>query len=142
MRWQRKVHKAFIDTSVILRILLADDDLKRKAAEKLLKDSKNKGLLLYLLPVVVMEIVFVLDKVYLLERRHIRDMVIALLNTPELTVEMETVFRKAIDAYAEKNIKFADAVMAFWGIERGLTTVFTYDEKDFRRIADLEVRKP
>ena len=136
------MHKAFVDTSVILRILLADDDLKRKAAAKLLKDAKGKGLSLYLLPIAVMEVVFVLDKVYMLERRNIQEMVIALLNTPELNVEMETVFRKAIDAYAEKNIKFADAVMAFWGIERGLTTIFTYDEKDFKRIAELEVKKP
>ena len=136
------MHKAFVDTSVILRILLADDDLKRKASEKLLKDAKSKGLSLYLLPIAVMEVVFVLDKVYILERRNIQEMVIALLNTPELNVEMETVFRKAIDAYAEKNIKFADAVMAFWGIERGLTTIFTYDEKDFKRIAELEVKKP
>ncbi len=136
------MHKAFVDTSVILRILLADDDLKRKAAEKLLKEAKGKGVSLHLLPVAVMEVVFVLDKVYKLGRKNIQEMVVALLNTPELSVEMETVFRRAIGAYAEKNIKFADAVMAFWGMERGLTTNFTYDEKDFKRIAGLEVRKP
>jgi predicted nucleic-acid-binding protein len=89
-----------------------------------------------------MEIVFVLDKVYKLSRKDIQDLVTALLNTPELSVEMADVFRKAVQAYAEKNIKFADAVMAFWGLERGLTTIFTYDEKDFRRIHELEVRKP
>jgi len=136
------VLKAFVDTSVILRILLADDDLKRKAAEKLLKEAKGKGVLLYLLPVAVMEIVFVLDKVYKLGRKDIQDLITALLNTPELNVEMADVFRKAVQAYAEKNIKFADAVMAFWGIEKGLTAVFTYDEKDFKRIHELEVRKP
>jgi len=136
------VHKAVVDTSVILRILLADDDLKRKAAEKLLKEAKGKGVSLHLLPVAVMEVVFVLDKVYKLGRKNIQEMVIALLNTPELSVEMESVFRRAIEAYAEKNIKFADAVMAFWGMERGLTTIFTYDEKDFKRIDKLEVRKP
>jgi len=136
------VLKAFVDTSVILRILLADDDLKRRAAEKLLKEAKGKGVLLYLLPIAVMEVVFVLDKVYKLRREDIHEMVTALLNTPELIVEMENVFRKAVEAYAEKNIKFADAVMAFWGLERGLTTIFTYDEKDFKRLNELEVRKP
>lgn len=136
------MHKAFIDTSVILRILLADDDLKRKAAEKLLREARSKGVSLYLVPIAVLEVVFVLDKVYKLDRKNIREMVTALLNTPELIIEMETVFRKAIDAYVEKNIKFADAVMAFWGLERGLTTIFTYDEKDFKRIEELEVKKP
>jgi predicted nucleic-acid-binding protein len=136
------VYKAIVDTSVILRILLADDDLKRKAAEKLLKESKGKGVSLYLLPVAVMEVVFVLDKVYKLGRKTVQEMVIALLNTPELSIEMEDVFRKAIEAYAERNIKFADAVMAFWGLERGLTAIFTYDEKDFKRVHGLEVKKP
>ena len=136
------MHKAFIDTSVILRILVNDDDLKRRASEKLVKEAKNKGIALYLLPVAVMEIVFVLEKVYKLKRDKIQQLVTALLNTPELSIEMEDIFRKAIDAYAEKNIKFADALMAFWGMDRGLTTIFTYDEKDFKRLPGLEVRKP
>ena len=142
MRWRRKVHKAFVDTSVILRILLNDDELKRKASEKLLRGAKDKGISLYLLPVAVMEIVFVLEKVYKLKRDNIRQLVTALLNTPELSIEMEDVFRKAISAYAEKNIKFADALMAYWGMERGLATIFTYDEKAFNRLQGLEVRKP
>ena len=136
------MHKAFVDTSVILRILLNDDELKRKASEKLLRGAKDKGISLYLLPVAVMEIVFVLEKVYKLKRDNIRQLVTALLNTPELSIEMEDVFRKAINAYAEKNIKFADALMAYWGMERGLATIFTYDEKDFNRLQGLEVRKP
>jgi len=44
--------------------------------------------------------------------------------------------------YEEKNIKFADAVMGYWGLEKNLAIVFTYDEKDFKRIEGLEVRKP
>ena len=59
-------------------------------------------------------------------------MVEAILNTPELKVEQEVVFRKALKTYVEKNIKFADAVMGYWGLDKGYTTVFTYDEKDFR----------
>lgn len=89
-----------------------------------------------------MEVVFVLEKVYKLGRNNIQELVAALLNTPELNVEMEEVFRKAIDAYVEKNVKFADAVMAFWGIEKGLTAVFTCDEKDVERFPGLEARKP
>jgi predicted nucleic acid-binding protein len=55
---------------------------------------------------------------------------------------MEEVFRKALAVYEEKNIKFADAVMAHWGLERGVHVVYTYNEKDFKRIDGLEVRKP
>ncbi len=55
---------------------------------------------------------------------------------------MENVFKRAIAVYEEKNIKFADAVMGYWGLEKGISAVFTYDEKDFRKIEGLKVHKP
>lgn len=134
--------KSFIDTSVILRLLIKDDETKRGACERLLREAKHHGIVLYLLPVAVLEIVWVLEKVYKFEKKVIRDIVEALLNTPEIRVEMEDVFRKALVTYEEKNIKFADAVMGYWGLERNYSVVYTYDEKDFKRIDGLEIRKP
>jgi predicted nucleic-acid-binding protein len=134
--------KAFVDTSVILRILIKDDELKSKASVNLLKSAGEKDLILYLLPVAVLETVWVLEKVYSFSRKAVREVVEAILNTPELKVEQEAVFRKALKTYDEKNIKFADAVIGYWGLDKGYTTVFTYDEKDFRRIDGLETRKP
>ncbi|MDP3296715.1 MAG: PIN domain-containing protein [Thermodesulfovibrionia bacterium] len=134
--------KAFIDTSVILRLLVKDDDIKRKAVEKLLKGAKDKGITLYLLPVAIMETVFVLEKVYKIEKKKIKELLMAILNTPEIKNEMEDVFRKALEVYESKNVKFADAVMGYWGLEKGFSIVYTYDEKDFKRIEGLEVKKP
>ena len=134
--------KAFIDTSVILRLLVKDDGIKRKAVERLLKEAINKGEALYVLPVALMETVFVLEKVYKIDRKKIREMLEAILNTPVLRFEMGDIFRKAIKVYEEKNVKFADAVMGYWGLEKGFSTVYTYDEKDFKRIEGLEVKKP
>ena len=134
--------KAFVDTSVILRILIKDDELKAKASVNLLKSAGERDLILYLLPVAVLETVWVLEKVYAFPRKAVREVVEAILNTPELKVEQEAVFRKALKTYAEKNTKFADAVMGYWGLDKGYGTVFTYDEKDFKRIEGLETRKP
>ena len=36
----------------------------------------------------------------------------------------------------------ADAVMGYWGLEEGFSTVYTYDEKDFKKISGLQVRNP
>jgi len=135
-------YKAFIDTSAILRLLTKDDENKSKAVGKLIKESGNKGITLYLLPVTVLEIVWVLEKVYKLDRKTIREIVEATLNTPQMKCYLENVFRKALIAYETKNIKFADAVMGYWGIEEGLSTVYTYDEKDFRKIEGLNVVRP
>jgi predicted nucleic-acid-binding protein len=134
--------KAFIDTSVILRLLIRDDPAKARSCEKLLREGEQRGLILYLLPVAIMETVWVLEKIYKFGRKTIREIIEAILNTPELKIEMEGVFRKAIRSYEEKNIKFADAMMGYWGLGKDLSVIFTYDEKDYKRIEGLEVRKP
>lgn len=136
------MYKAFIDTNILIRLIVKDDDIKRKACEKLLEKAKRKEVILYILPIAIIEIVWVLEKYYKLDKKVIRELVEAILNTPELKCEMEDVFKKAIKSYEEKNIKFADAVMGYWGLERGFSTVYTYDEKDFKRIEGLEVKKP
>jgi len=135
-------NKAFIDTSAILRLLVKDDPAKAGAVEKLLRESKGRGTTLYLLPVTILEIVWVTEKVYRLSRKTIRELVEAILNTPDLKCPLECVFRQALITYETKKIKFADAVMGYWGLEEGISTVYTYDEDDFKKISGLRVRKP
>lgn len=134
--------KAFLDTNVILRFLVKDDDGKASAFERLLKAARRSGTRLHVLPVTLLEIVWVLEKVYRLDRKPIRELAEAVLNTPELKCELEEVFRSALSAYEERNVKFADAVLGCWGLARGIATVYTYDEKDFGRLEGLKVLKP
>jgi predicted nucleic-acid-binding protein len=141
VRWAL-MNKAFIDTSAILRMLVQDDDLKAKAVENLIQNAPKKGLVLHVIPITIMEIVWVLEKVYKHPRSSIRELAEAIINTPQLKVELAGVFLNALKAYEEKNVKFADAVMAFWGLEKGITTTYTYDEKDFKRIEGITVLKP
>lgn len=136
------MHRSFIDTSIIMRILIEDDEGKKKDCENLIKKAKEEEVTLYVLPVAILETVWVLEKFYKYNRKKIREILGAILNTPDLHIEMKGVFRNALRVYEEKNVKFADAVMGYWGLERGLSTVFTYDEKDFKRIEGLEVRRP
>ena len=136
------MNKAFIDTSAILRMLVQDDDLKAKAVENLIRKAPEKGLALHVIPVTILEIVWVLEKVYKYPKKGVRELAEAIINTPQLKVELAGVFLNALKAYEEKNVKFADAVMAFWGMDKGITTTYTYDEKDFKRIEGLTVLKP
>lgn len=134
--------KACIDTSVILRLLVRDDEEKGNVCAKLIREAKHADITLYILPVTVLEIVWVLEKVYKYGKKEIRDIVEAILNTPELKCEIEQVFRKALVSYEGKNVKFADAILGYWGLERGIKTVFTNDEKHFKRIDGIDVRIP
>ncbi|MBM4141747.1 MAG: type II toxin-antitoxin system VapC family toxin [Nitrospira sp.] len=136
------MYRAFVDTNVLIRLLVKDDDIKRKACENLLEKAKKNEVVLYVLPIAILEIVWVLEKYYKLDRETIRDLVGAILNTPEFRCEIKDIFRMALKAYDEKNIKFADAVMGYWGLGKGLSIIYTYDEKDFKKIEGLEVKKP
>ena len=135
-------NNAIVDTSAILRLLVKDDPAKAKAVEKLLRESKDKGTTLFILPVTILEIVWVTEKVYRLNRKTIRELVEAILNTPELKCPLEPVFRQAIITYETQKIKFADAVIGHWGLAEGLSTIYTYDENDFKKISGLQVRRP
>jgi len=136
------MNKAFIDTSVILRLLVQDDDLKAKAVENLIRTAPEQKISLHVVPVTMLEIVWVLEKVYKYPKKAIRELAEAIINTPQLKVELASVFLNALKVYEEKNVKFADAVMGYWGLEKGISTVFTYDETDFKRIEGLTVVKP
>ena len=136
------MNRAFIDTSAILRMLVQDDGLKAKAVENLIRTAPEKGLVLHVIPVTILEIVWVLEKVYKYPKKAVRELAEAIINTPQLKVELAGVLLNALKAYEEKNVKFADALMAFWGMDKGITTTYTYDEKDFKRIDGLTVLKP
>jgi len=136
------MNRAFIDTSAILRMLIQDDDLKAKAVENLIRNASENGIVLHVIPITIMEIVWVLEKVYKQPKKSIRELAEAIINTPQLKVDLAGVFLNALKVYEEKNVKFADAVMAFWGMEKGITTTYTYDEVDFKRIEGLTVLKP
>ncbi len=136
------MNRAFIDTSAILRMLVQDDDLKAKSVENLIRNAPENGIVLHVIPVTILEIVWVLEKVYRYPKKAIRELAEAIINTPQLKVELAGIFLDALKVYEEKNVKFADAVMAFWGIDKGITTTYTYDEVDFKRINGLTVVKP
>jgi len=136
------LQKAFVDTSIIIRLLVKDSEQKYKDVVKLLSGARGQGIALYLLPVAILETVIVLEKVYKLNKNSVAERIAALMNTPDIIIELESVFLKAIKSYVESNVKFADAVMGYWGLDKGIADVFTYDEKDFLRIEGLKVHKP
>jgi len=54
------------------------------------------------LPIAILEVVWVLEQYYKLEKKVIREVVEAILNTHEFKCEMEDVFKRATGTYEEK----------------------------------------
>ena len=114
---------ALIDANVVLRYLLDDHkELSPKAAEILEKHSVT-------LPVEVgCEVVYVLQKVYAVERKKIQQSLGDLLNEGLVSMDKPDVFLKALEYYGDSTLDFVDTLLwAYQVIER--QEVFTFDGK-------------
>lgn len=134
--------KALLDTNVILRYLLGDDEKKRAECASLFRTARDKRVSLILPPIVVYEVVWVLERTYKIDKKKISEVIRAVLNTPEIECDSADMLRLALDTYEKKNVKFGDAVIAAWGREREIGVIYTYDERDFRKIGGIEVKRP
>jgi predicted nucleic-acid-binding protein len=132
----------FLDTNVFLRYLTNDLPPQADAAEALLLEAEAGELKLITSSLVVAEIVWTLSSYYRLSKEDIRQKILAILNTPGLEVEEARLILQAVNWYVEKNVDFLDAYNASWLEDKGLETVYTFDQKHFQRFENLKVRVP
>ncbi len=132
----RKGNKTFYRFSV------RDDEKKARKSLSLIETSVEKSLTLYVPAIVILEIVFVLERQYKLSKREIKDVIEPILNTTQLKIEKRDLLQKALELYEEKNIKFADTFIYSWGVDQDIQTIYAYDEKDFKRIDGFLIKKP
>ncbi len=134
--------KAILDTNIFLQILIRDDEKKAKESLNLIDTALEKNLSLHVPSIVILEIVFVLERQYKLSKKKVKDIIEPILNTTQLKIEKKDLLQRALELYEEKNIKFADAYIYSWGVDQGIQTIYTYDERDFKRIEGLLIKKP
>ena len=132
----------FLDTNIFLRYLTNDLPQQADAAEALLLKAETGELKLITCSLVVAEIVWTLTSYYRLPKDDIRQKILAILNTPGLEVEGSRLILQAVDWYAEKNVDFLDAYNASWLVDKGIETVYTFDQRHFQRFEGLMVRTP
>lgn len=112
-----------VDANVILRYLLDDCDELSTAAAAILEQQ-----IVTLLIEVACEVVYVLQKVYAVDREEIRQQLGNLLNENLVAMEKPAVFLKALEYYSKSKFDFVDCLLwAYHTVEQ--TIVFTFDNK-------------
>jgi len=133
------MYKGILDTSVILRFLTGDSTEKKEKFKKLIKDTTSgKGTLLVPL-IVIIEMVYVLEKIYGIKKEEVRVKVESLLSLPSVEIESEDVVLESLRIYAEENLKFGDAMVLAKSTTSGIKPVYTFDKKDFKKFTDVIV---
>jgi predicted nucleic-acid-binding protein len=114
---------SLVDANIVLRYLLDDhEELSPKAAEILEQQTVT-------LPIeVACEVVYVLQKVYAVERQEIRQQLENLLVEKLIEMKKSNVFLKALECYSTSTFDFVDCLLwAYHTVEQ--QKVFTFDNK-------------
>ena len=114
---------SLVDANVVLRYLLDDHvELSTKAAAILEQQTVT-------LPIeAACEVVYVLQKVYAVNREEIRQLLTSLLNEALVNMEKPEVFVKALEYFGNSTLDFVDTLLCAYHTMEG-QTVFTFDNK-------------
>ena len=137
-----KTELFFADTNLFLRYLTNDVPEQAGTVETLLNRAAKGEIALVTNSLVIAEIVWTLESYYALSRSEIQQQVLAILNTPGLEIAEREILFQAILWYVEKNVDFIDAFNAAWMSSHGIASVYTFDQKHFRRLEGITVYVP
>ena len=121
-----------VDTNVFLRHFIRDDSEKAQALDRLRAKARRGEIRLVLLPIVFLELGWVLEKFYRLKREEVATYLEAVLSTPEIKVVMQDMLSEALVLYRE-GVKLGDAVLIAWAREIKAEKIWTFNQRDFRR---------
>lgn len=118
-----------IDTNVLLRLLVRDDEAQLRAAERFIATHCSADSPGYISQIVLVEIAWALKGFYGYERTQIAAAVRGLLNVSELEVESAEDVHAALKDYEASGAGFADCLMARVNASTGCTHTVTFDRK-------------
>lgn len=132
----------FVDTNVFLRYFTNDDPAKADRIEKLFEEAEKRKFVLVSSHLVIEELVWTLESYYKISPPIIEQMLLKVINTPFIEIPEENLIIQALDLYVTQNIDFIDAYNAFFMSGMGLTRIYTYDAKHFKRVDWVEIMEP
>ena len=119
----------YVDTNIILRVILRDNEELSPLAREILKTNEC-----YVLPEVIPEAVYVLNKVYGFNRQDIAHAILQLL--PLVVVKDVRLTRLALNYFSELNFDYVDCILLARNKLYG-RQVATLDKKLEKAIATL-----
>lgn len=126
-----------LDTNILLRYVVKDDDVQSSVAANLIEDTltiDNPGLIT---AVALVEFVWVLEDTFGIALNSIIELIQKLLLIPQICFEHESAVRLAI---AVRHRDLADGLIHEVGKASGSSSTITFDKK-FARLSGVELLK-
>lgn len=118
---------ASLDTNVLVRYLVQDDDLQLAAAKKLIRAALRAGETLYIPITVMLELEWVLRSNFGFEKEQVTTTLSSLLASAELSFESEAALEIALALYKKNSADFADCVHIALSHVAGESPLWTFD---------------
>lgn len=112
-----------VDTNIILRYLLQDNEELSKKAIEIIDNNK-----IFIPTEVIVEASYVLKKVYNVEKEKIYETVKLLLDLENINFQNKATIELAFKIYADKNLDIVDCILFAYYKNENLT-IRTFDKK-------------
>ncbi|MCM1335333.1 MAG: PIN domain-containing protein [Bacteroides sp.] len=112
-----------IDANIILRIILRDDEALFERAKSAVRSEKC-----IVLNEIAAEVVYVLNKVYKIDRKELAEAVLEILDIENISPNEPEVLKAALKIYGEKFLDFADCLLIGYHSVYGYE-ICTFDKK-------------
>lgn len=124
--------KYFIDTNVVLRFFLRDNEKYYRQALSYFEKAKKGEIEINLIPEVLFEIDYVLRGVYSLSKNETTDLLLKLVKTPYLKIANRSLIISTLEKYQTTKIDLFDIYLYFLAKSKG-SLIFSFD-RDFLKI--------
>jgi len=118
-----------IDTNVLVRFLMRDDEQQAELVYRRLREAERKKEILFVPLLVVLETIWVLESVYEVARQEILDSIDELLFMPVLQFETPTVIHNFIASAQTTQFDLSDLLIAHSARRSGCGCVVTFDKR-------------
>lgn len=123
-----------IDANIILRIILRDDEELFEHAKSVVQSEKCT-----ILNVIAAEVVYVLNKVYKIDRKELAEAVLEILDVENINPDEPKVLKAALKIYGEKSLDFADCLLIAYHMIYGYE-ICTLDKKLTKILQELDMK--
>lgn len=123
---------AGLDTNVLVRWLVADDDGQTAQVQRLFESARASQSAFFVPTTVMLELEWVLRSRYRLDKAAVLLAFNALLETQELEFEAEAAIERALHLYRQAAAEFADCLHAGLCGASGKAPLLTFDVKAAR----------
>jgi predicted nucleic-acid-binding protein len=118
-----------VDTNVLVRYIVQDDDEQTKLATNWLEQHCTVEQPAFINRIVLCEVVWVLQRAYKYDKNVITEVLKQLLNTENIIIEDSQLAQSALHDYITGNADFSDYLIAHVNQSKNCTLTLTFDKK-------------